>query len=557
MMRLKSQLDSHDEVVSVWFNAWTAEGKDVLEGLIKSVLNRIDANVLRKALRRKRLMSAVRIAISVVADLLRLRNVADEIWHQMQLNVETRNEIQGLMRSAMSDWMAKDSGVGNRVLTVFIDDLDRCSPGNVLQVFEAIKLYLDVPGFVFIIGYDKQIVSETILRQLGYGEDVKAVEYLEKIVQFAYSISPPTDQGSRNLISDYLEQAQVGSLVGESERNFLIERSGRNPRRIKRFINNFVLAYQLDLEWHDIGAQNLVQALILQMYYPEAVSAIWQRRGSDLFQECIDFVEARRSLKSPELDSSDWALVERVFQTYNLDTATMNKDIPSETLRILQDEIPTIVLKSANDPEFVTLARNIGTGENRQRLLQKLELRWQAPPVITSESGSPPTDSSHTGGSTGIATIYISYRRDDAAHAAGRIAEELENEFGTERVFLDVDSIMPGEDFVDTMRKGLSQASVVLVLIGSSWLSSTDSAGARRIDNPDDFIRLELESALSRGQRLLPVLLDDATMPSTEDLPHSLAGLVRRNAVSISTQRFSSDMRRLSDLISRLIESND
>ena len=500
MMRLKQELDAKDDVVTIWFNAWTAEGKDVLESLIKSVLNRIDSNILRRALRRKRLISVARIVISGLADLLRLRTVADEVWRQMQLSVETRNEIQSLMRTAMSDWTSKSSGPGKRSLCVFIDDLDRCSPSNVLQVFEAMKLYLDVPGFIFIVGYDKQIISEVILRQLGYGEDVKSLEYLEKIVQFVYSITPPTDSSARNLIADYLGQAQIESLVGESERNFLIDRSGRNPRRIKRFINNFVLAYQLDSEWHDIGAQNLVMALILQMYYPEVVASIWQRRGSDFFQECIDFAEARRLLRNTSVDESDWPRIEHVFQVYNLDTSDLRKSDTAETLRISQEEVPPITLKSANDPEFIKFAQSIGTGDNRIQLLQKLELRWQPPISLEDQGRSGSTTTDYSASTKNVPAIYISYRRQETAYVASRVSEQLAARFGREDIFIDVDAIQPGEDFQAARLRGIGKATIVLVLIGPQWLTVTDDAGRRRIHDPDDFVRGELEFALTGGQ---------------------------------------------------------
>ena len=137
MMRLKLELDSREDVETVWFNAWTAEGKDVLESLIKSVLNRIDTNILRRAMRRKRLLTISRVAVMFLLDVFRVRSLADELWRQMQVNVETRNEIQALVQSTMDDWMSKDLRLGHRLLVVFIDDLDRCSPASVLQVFES------------------------------------------------------------------------------------------------------------------------------------------------------------------------------------------------------------------------------------------------------------------------------------------------------------------------------------------------------------------------------------------------------------------------------------
>ncbi|RYP89030.1 TIR domain-containing protein [Nocardioides guangzhouensis] len=555
MMRLKLELDRRDDVETVWFNAWTAEGKDVLESLIKSVLNRIDTNILRRAMKRKRLLTVSRVAVMFVLDVLRVRSLADELWRQMQVNVETRNEIQALVQSTMDDWMSRDSGVGRRLLVVFIDDLDRCSPASVLQVFEGMKLYLNATGFIFVIGYDKQIISRAISGELGYEDEVTALDYLEKIVQFSYGITPPTDDLAQALIDDYLTTANIGGLVESSERNFVIDRSGRNPRRIKRFINNFVLAYQLDQEWRDIGAESLLRALILQMYYPDAMESIWRRRGADLFQECLDFVEARRLLRGggANLDDEELAVIKAVFISYNLNTEMVGKAPAEETLRVLQEEVPSIVLKCSNDQEFVELARNIGAGPERERLLQKLELRWSTAglPLATEPSELPREAPIPTEGSGG-GRVYISYRRSDAAHVAARLGDFLRNALGSGQVFLDVDSIKVGDTYPDALRTGIEHAMAVLVLIGPQWLDFESGSGRRRLDDPADHVRQEVELALELGKRVVPILIDGAPMPSPGQLPPSLAGLSRRNALRMSPETFAADASRILEVLGQL-----
>jgi TIR domain len=376
---------------------------------------------------------------------------------------------------------------------------------------------------------------------------------LRRSSQFSYGISPPTDDLAQALIDDYLTEAQIGGLVESSERNFVIDRSGRNPRRIKRFINNFVLAYQLDQEWRDIGAESLLRALILQMYYPEAMESIWRRRGADLFQECLDFVGARRLLRGVSLTDEEYVIVEAVFLSYNLDTGIVRGAPPEETLRVLQEEIPPIVLKSANDTEFVELARNIGLGQERQRLLQKLELRWSAAgaPVVADLSElsreAPPSPEHIEGGD-----VYISYRRSDAAAIAGRLADLLRKTLGAGQVFLDVDSIKMGESYFDALRGGIEHAMAVLVMIGPHWLDARSESGARQLDDPEDFVRQQVELALELGKRVVPVLVDGALMPRADDLPPSLTGLTRRHALEIRNEGFASDAARLVDLLERL-----
>src|SRR3954451_4419686 len=103
--------------------------------------------------------------------------------------------------------------------------------------------------------------------------------------------------------------------------------------------------------------------------------------------------------------------------------------------------------------------------------------------------------------------IFISYRRDDAASDAGRLADHLSRRFGKDRIFLDVDTIQPGADFVQVLHTSLEQTAAVLVVIGSRWLSAAAPDGARRLDTPGDFVRLEVEAALGRTVPVVPVLV--------------------------------------------------
>src|ERR1022692_3242478 len=119
--------------------------------------------------------------------------------------------------------------------------------------------------------------------------------------------------------------------------------------------------------------------------------------------------------------------------------------------------------------------------------------------------------------------IFISYRREDTAMAAGRLSDLLIRRFGSGRVFTDIDAIAVGEDFVDAITAAVARCNVVLVLIGSRWLASTAGAGHRRLDDPSDFVRLEIEVALARRDIfIVPVLVERARMPGAEELPVSL-----------------------------------
>ena len=143
------------------------------------------------------------------------------------------------------------------------------------------------------------------------------------------------------------------------------------------------------------------------------------------------------------------------------------------------------------------------------------------------------------------ARIFISYRREDTAYPAGWLFDRLTVHFRGGQVFKDVDSIELGDDFVETITRAVGSCDVLLALIGNEWLTVTDADGRRRLDRPDDFVRLEIETALTRNIRVIPILIDDASMPRADELPPSLAGLVRRQALELSPNRFDYDTSRL------------
>ena len=151
--------------------------------------------------------------------------------------------------------------------------------------------------------------------------------------------------------------------------------------------------------------------------------------------------------------------------------------------------------------------------------------------------------------------IFISYRRDDSQWVAGRLADSLAAYFGDDRVFRDIDGIAAGERFADVIDNTLSKADAVVVLIGRHWLTAADDQGRTRLDDPDDWVVQEVAAALDLEVPVYPVLVDDAPMPRTEELPARLRPLTRHNAVSISDARWRDDVDRLGKIISLDIPS--
>ena len=118
---------------------------------------------------------------------------------------------------------------------------------------------------------------------------------------------------------------------------------------------------------------------------------------------------------------------------------------------------------------------------------------------------------------------------------------------------MDVDSIDLGLDFVDVLEGALNQCVALVAIIGKTWLTDADADGNRRLDNPDDFVRLEIETALRRNIRVIPILVDGASMPGSADLPPSLAALARRNGREMSHARFGSDCLELISVLERVL----
>jgi len=148
-----------------------------------------------------------------------------------------------------------------------------------------------------------------------------------------------------------------------------------------------------------------------------------------------------------------------------------------------------------------------------------------------------------------MASIFVSYRRDDAAGFAGRVEDELERRFGDVEVFRDVDDIASGEDFVRRLDHALQSCRVFVAVIGKTWLTARNADGTRRLDDPNDFVRQEISAALRRDVRVIPVLVDGARMPAEADLPEGLKSLARRQAHELSDSRWDYDMGRLASTV--------
>src|SRR5215510_10163658 len=147
--------------------------------------------------------------------------------------------------------------------------------------------------------------------------------------------------------------------------------------------------------------------------------------------------------------------------------------------------------------------------------------------------------------------VFISYRREDSAGHSGRLHDSLQSHFGADNVFMDLDDIDSGQNFVEVIQGAIRSSDVVLAVIGKEWLTCA-SAGTRRLDMPTDFVRTEIGAALAHGVPVIPVLVQGAEMPLAPSLPEPLKQLASHDAHDLSDERWSYDVGRLIDATEKL-----
>jgi hypothetical protein len=137
--------------------------------------------------------------------------------------------------------------------------------------------------------------------------------------------------------------------------------------------------------------------------------------------------------------------------------------------------------------------------------------------------------------------IFINYRRADSIAVAGRLRDRLAEIFGRDKIFMDVEDIPIGCDFVDDLEKQVAACDAMLSIVGPNWLSAKDAAGQPRLGNPGDYVTIEVKTALARKIPVIPVLVDGTAMPTAEQLPDSLKLFARRNAFLLRNTNFGGD----------------
>jgi hypothetical protein len=156
-----------------------------------------------------------------------------------------------------------------------------------------------------------------------------------------------------------------------------------------------------------------------------------------------------------------------------------------------------------------------------------------------------------------MARVFLCYRRDDSAGYAGRVQDRLVQEFGRDLLFMDVDAIPLGVNFVSTLHDAVASCEVLLAVIGRTWVDARDEDGNRRLDDPHDFVRIEIGAALPRNIPVIPILLDGAKVPKGNQLPKDLEELSLRNGLDVRHASFHIDVDRLIQGLKRQLTAAD
>ena len=153
-----------------------------------------------------------------------------------------------------------------------------------------------------------------------------------------------------------------------------------------------------------------------------------------------------------------------------------------------------------------------------------------------------------------VPSIFLCYRREDTQDAAGRLHDRLVNAYGQERVFMDIDSMPLGIDFVEHVTEQIAKCNAVIVMIGKQWHAIKDKKRRRRLDNEDDLVRAEIRAALRQKIPVIPVTVQNAAMPQPDDLPDDIRLLARRNGIDLSATRWTTDVERLLKELDRVMK---
>lgn len=241
---------------------------------------------------------------------------------------------------------------------------------------EAVKLYLDAPGLIFVLACDQSVLARGVSGS-ARGDASAGRAYLEKIIQVAYRMRSPDERQITDLIGAYAHDSGIAGLFDKTVTSILAEGTGCNPRRIKRIINSFVLEYRLDRAWREEthGSAKLMTALLLQHLYTPFYELLISESGDSLDDDFRDYLQVREMMSTVPADDKDpwWEICERFFRNYGAaPPARQRADIVAE-LENLNKALPADFPNLARNASFRKLLDRIeqtgGLGALREQLM--------------------------------------------------------------------------------------------------------------------------------------------------------------------------------------------
>jgi AAA lid domain/KAP family P-loop domain/Clp amino terminal domain, pathogenicity island component len=384
LTQIEARLPDKPEMVKLQFNAWTAQGENALESLIKSVLLELDPNIVRrwarKLVKRRGMVGLARIGFGIAARFLGVTKLVDDMWTRLEVDAQARNQLRECIQGMLSEWVKQGGkAAGKRTLVVFVDDLDRCSDDVVVRVCEAVKLYLDAPGLIFVLACDLSRLARGVAGP-ARGDTGEGRIYLEKIIQVAYRVPAPGSDNVRGLIGGYGKRSGISHLLDPTVVTILSDATEGNPRRIKRIINSFVLEHHLDPGWRrwPLNSALLIAAILLQQLYPSFYAVVIdENSGEDPIGDFLDYATVRAKALNPPpgSDNAWWSSVRRAFRQRGLAVPSpaslpVGQALPLQDLEeSLSVDYPTLdYAKLARNEAFVALLKRFGEQSTRQAL---------------------------------------------------------------------------------------------------------------------------------------------------------------------------------------------
>ena len=437
-------------VVTRWFNAWTAQKGDVLAGLIKSALVEVDENALRRLLHRvtrnRGLLVGLRVMFIAAASFLHLGRVVDQLWDFMSVDARSRSEILKDLEDLFGNWAAQTKRTPDgRLLVVFVDDLDRCSTETIVDVCEAMRLYLAVPGIVFVIGCDQDILTRAARRSGMDSQAATSLGFLEKIIQITYHKPAPDEQQIAGLVRYYTELSRAGGLFSEQARQIIMQGTGRNPRRMKRLLNSIILQYRLDPEWGSLGPESLTAVNLLAHFYPEFYRELTRPNATDIIHQFLTYKKLLdRTQRGDQLSDQD----RQFFRDNGAPEPRTDDQGYRDSFRILDLRFPTFP-GLAGQQEFFQLVSELAGHPKFVQLMDWLQRRApaKAAELIASadeEFLEASLAASADQGGTAIGTLEYQ-RRPEVASLPVRLAPRPVFLAGREGLLADLDARLAGE----------------------------------------------------------------------------------------------------------------